>query len=326
MKRFALLAGMLTAGVLTALAATVSAQPAYPSRQIRIVVPFPPGGSVDPIARTVAQQINERWGQPVIVENRPGGNTIIGTELVAKAAPDGHTLLLASLTFVTAPGLLPHLPYDPLRDFDAAATIARSGYVLVANPSLPANNLKELIALAKSRPGQLNYASSAVGGALHLAAELLNIMVGTKMQHIPYKGSSQLMPDLIAGQVHLSFQSTIGSIPFINSKRVKALGITSTTRSPALPNVPTFAEGGLPKYELAAWYGILLPAGTSKEITARLSAEMARILALPGVRKELATQGLEPFTSSPEQFRAMIKADLDKFARIIKTANIRYEQ
>ena len=314
----------VSAGVQAQPAATGAAA-AYPSRPIRLLSGFAPGGATDIAARVVAQKLTQSLGQPMVVENRPGAAGNIAAEMVARGAPDGHLMYLANATIAT-PSLFTRVPFEVTRDFAFVSMIGLGPSGLVVHPSLPVRSMKELIALAKSRPGQLNYASSAVGGALHLAAELLNIMVGTKMQHIPYKGSSQLMPDLIAGQIHLSFQSMIGSIPFINSKRVKALGITSTTRSPALPNVPTFAEGGLPKYELAAWYGILLPAGTSKEITARLSAEMAKILALPGVRKELATQGLEPFTSSPEQFTAMIKADLDKFARIIKTANIRYEQ
>ena len=302
------------------------AQQAYPNRNIRIIVPFPTGGSVDPMARMVAQQLNEKWGQPVIVENRPGGNTIIGTDVVAKASPDGYTILLASLTFATSPGLLPHLPYEPAKDFAPVATIARSGYVLVINPSVPSNTLREFIALAKSKPGQLNYASSAIGGSLHLAAELFNIMAGIKMQHVPYKGSSQLIPDLISGQVHLSFQTPIGTIPFIASGRLKALGITSASRSSALPKVPTFAEGGLPKYEMAGWYGIVAPAGTPREIVRKLSDEIAGILTLPATRKELSDQGQEPFTSTPEQFAAMIKADIDKYAKVIKAADIRFEQ
>jgi tripartite-type tricarboxylate transporter receptor subunit TctC len=315
---------MLVLGALFT-AVDAAAQQAYPSRPVRFIVPFPPGGSTDPMARMAAQRLADKWGQPVIVENRPGGNTIIGTEAVAKAPADGYTILLASPPFVVNPSLLPSLPYDTVKDFDAVATIAKARVILVLHPSLPANSLQEFIAFAKSKPGQLNYASPGSGGIIHLASELFNNMAGTKIQHIPYKGSGALMPDLLSGQVQLSFQIPISVIAHIKSEKLKPIAITGETRLPALPEVPTFAEAGLPNYDAEAWFGIAAPVGVPREIINKISSEMKAMLNLPDIREFLAKQGNEAFISTPEQFAALVKADVAKYARIVKAANIKPE-
>ena len=323
MKTFNAVLRMVTVGVLMAIAGSVAAQQPYPIKPIRIITPYPPGGSADPMARLVGRKLAEEWSQPVIVENRPGGNAIIGTEIAAKAPPDGYTILVVGNTHVAYPNLLPNLPYDAIKDFDAVATIARLRYVLVLYPLVPANTLQEFIALAKSKPGQLNFASSGVGSGLHLGGELFNITVGTKMEHIPYKGSGPLITDLIGGRVQLSFQTTIAVINHIKSGRLKAIAVSGKTRSSALPQVPTFAEAGLPNFDMTGWYGILAPAASPKEVIDKMSRAMAVILLMPDVQEYLAKQGFEPLISTPEQFTALMKADFAKYAHIIKTANIK---
>ena len=302
------------------------AQQAYPTKAIRFIVPYPPGGSTDPMARLAANKMAERWGQSVVVDNRPGGNTIIGPEAVAKAAPDGYTILLASSALLTTPSLIPRLPYNVIRDFTGVATIAKSRFVLVVGPSVQANNLQEFIALAKSKPGQLSFASSGIGANTHLSAELFNRMVGTKMNHIPYKGSGVLVTDLISGRVELSFQVPITVMTYITSGRLRAIAITGDTRAPALPEVPTFNEAGLPGFHTEGWFGIVAPAASPKAAINKISSEMAAILALPDARDYLIKQGSEAFISTPEQVTALIKADIGRYARIIKDANIKVEQ
>ena len=311
---------------LIAVAVPAAAQQAYPARPIRLVVPYPPGGATDPQARMLATKLAEKWGQQILVDNRGGGNTVIGTEMVAKSPPDGYTLLWVAPAFVTTPSLLPKLPYDNVRDFAAVATISRTRYVLVLHPSVPANNLQELIALAKAKPGQLNYASSGVGTAPHLSGELFNLVAGVKLQHIPYKGSGQLIPDLIAGQVQLSFQGVISVISHIKSGKLRAIAVGGENRVPALPQVPTFAEAGLPAYDRKdSWHGIVAPAGTPQAIIDKLSTEIARILAAPEAQENLANQGLDPFISTPGETAALIKVDIARIATIIRAANIRVE-
>ena len=251
MKFFAAVARI---GVLIAIAGTVIAQQPYPSRPVRYIVPYPPGGSTDPMARMVAGKLTERWGQSVIVDNRPGGNTVIGTGFLAKATPDGYTIGWAGAAFFSTPSLIPNLPYDAIRDFVGVATIGKSRVVLVLHPSVPANNLQELIALVKSKPGQLNFASSGVGTNTHLSGELFSIVTGTKIQHIPYKGSGPATTDLIGGRVEMSFQIPITVIPHINSGKLRPLAITGETRLPPLPQVPTFSEAGMPGFNVIQDY------------------------------------------------------------------------
>jgi tripartite-type tricarboxylate transporter receptor subunit TctC len=312
--------------LLLAVGGTALAQPAYPTRAIRFIVPFPPGGSTDPMARLIANKLTDRWSQSVVVDNRPGGNTIIGTDVVAKAAPDGYTMLLASSTFVSGPSLFSRLPYNTLRDFTGVATIAKSRFVLVVGPAMPANNLQEFIALAKSRTGKLSYASSGFGANTHLSAELFNTMLGTKMHHIPYKGSGVLVTDLISGRVDLSFQVPITVMTYITSARLKALAITGDSRAPALPEVPTFKEAGLPGFHTEGWFGIVMPAGTPNAAINKMSGEVAAILALPESRDYLIKQASEPYVLTPGEVNALIKSDVARYARIIKDANIKVEQ
>ena len=313
-------------GLLMMVGSPSIAQQTYPARAIRFIVPYPPGGSTDPMARLVANKLAERWGQSVVVDNRPGGSTIIGTEVVAKAAPDGHTILLASSAFVTGPSMFSRLPYNTLRDFTGVATIAKSRFVLVTGPQLPANNLQEFIALAKARAGKLSFASSGIGANTHLSAELFNGMVGTKMHHIPYKGSGVLVTDLISGRVDLSFQVPITVMTYITSNRLKALAISGDSRAPALPDVPTFSEAGLPGFRPEGWFGIVMPAAAPKFVINKMSSEVAAILALPDSRDYLIKQGSEAFVSTPEQVNALIKADVARYANIIKDANIQSQQ
>jgi tripartite-type tricarboxylate transporter receptor subunit TctC len=321
----ATIAGVACYAMVAAFAAAAYAQQTYPTRAVRFIVPYPPGGSTDPMARLVANKLTDRWSHSVVVDNRPGGNTIIGTEVVAKAAPDGYTMLLASSAFVTGPSIISRLPYDTLRDFTGVATIAKSRFVLVVGPSLPVNNLQEFIALAKAKSGKLSYASSGIAANTHLSAELFNSMVGTKMHHIPYKGSGVLITDLISGRVDLSFQVPITVMTYITSGRLKPIAISGDGRAPALPDVPNFAEAGLPGFRAEGWFGIVMPAATPKMAINKMSSEVAAILALPDTRDYLIRQGSEAFVLTPEQVNALIKSDIARYAKIIKDANIKIE-
>ncbi len=316
------MAGLLCWAVLVA-AGSAFAQPAYPTKPIRFIVPYPPGGSTDPMARLAAAKLAERWGHSIVVDNRPGGNTIIGTEAVAKAPRDGYTILLASSALLTTPSLISHIPYDVIRDFTGVATIAKSRFVLVVPPSTPVNNLQEFIAYAKSRSGQMNYASSGIGANTHLSAALFNLMLGTKMNHIPYKGSGLLAADLMAGRVDLSFQVPISVISHIKAGKLKALAMSGENRAPALPEVPTFAEGGMPTFRVGGWFGIVAPTGTPRPAIEKMSREMASILSMPETQDYLIRQGSEAFISNPDEVTALIKSDIAKYARIIKDANIK---
>ena len=324
MKVFKAVVRMAAAGLLFALAGPGAAQQAYPGKPIRFLTPYAPGGATDVIARLVGQKLTERWGQQVLVDNRPGGNTIIGTEALVKSAPDGYTIILVGYTHVVNPSLL-HTPYDAIKDFAPVATVTGNETILVVHPSVPANTLQEFIALAKSKPGQLNYATSSTGGPTHLPAEMFNILAGVKTQHIPYKGGGPAVTDLVGGQVQLMFAIPSNVVAHIKSGRLKAIAVTGETRLSALPQVPTTTEAGLPGFDVKNWYGILAPAGTPKTIIDKLSAEVARILGLPDVKERLLGQGLEPFYSTPEQFAVLMKADMVKYAQVIKTANIKMD-
>jgi tripartite-type tricarboxylate transporter receptor subunit TctC len=308
-----------------ALVGAAAGQPAYPAKPIRFIVPFPPGGSTDPMARMAGGKLAERLGQAVVVDNRPGASGIVGTEVVAKAAPDGYTILLGSAPFAINAALVRKLPYDPIKDFDPVATIAQSRQILVLHPAVPARTLKEFIALVRSRPGQLNYATSGTGNLNHLAGELFNSMAGVKMAHVPYKGGGPAITDVVAGQVELTFQVPISVLPHIASGKLKPIAITGDARVGALPQVPTFAEAGLPGFDLAGWTGILVPAGTPRPVVERIASELAKIIAQPEVHQQLVKQGMEPLILSPEQFAAKLKRDIAKFSAIIKAADIRLD-
>ncbi|MFY9510212.1 MAG: tripartite tricarboxylate transporter substrate binding protein [Rubrivivax sp.] len=319
----------LTAVVLLALTclADVRAQTAqtYPAKPIRFIVPYAPGGSTSHVARLVAAKLTESWGQQVLVDNKPGANTVIGSDALAKSPPDGYTISLAASTHATVPHLIAKLPYDPLRDFTPVAGLVTTQLVLVLNPAVPANNVREFIALAKAKPDTLNFAAVGTGSSTHLAAEVFKSVTGVRMQHVPYKGTAPALTDLIGGQVQLNFDTPVTSIPHVQSGRLKALAITGKTRLPALPDVPTFAEAGLPEYDFQLWFGVLAPAGTPKDIVDKLSAEIGRILTLPDVRQQLASQGLDVAYRTPDQFDALIRADLERFGKVIKAAGIKIE-
>ena len=317
---------MLTLGALVVIAAPGAAQENYPNKPIRMIVAFPPGGSTDPIARLIGEKLTESWSQQVLIDNRPGGNTVIGTEALAKSAPDGYSMLAATSTFVISPHLVRNLPYDIFNDFAPVATLTITEMVLVLNALVPANDLRELIALAKSKPGQLNCASSGTGSANHLASEFFNIQAGIKTQHIPYKGGGQVLADLLGGVVQMAFSPPLAFLPHIKSGKLKPIAVSGESRHPALPQVPTFTEAGLPGYSIGYWIGVLAPAGTPKAVVDKLSSAIGKILAVPDTREKIAAQGMAPFITNPEQFTALLKADTSKWGKVIKEANIKLEQ
>lgn len=312
----------LTIAMLMAFADSVTAQQTYPNKLIRIITPYAPGGTTTIVGHVIGQKLTESWAKPVVVDNRPGGNGFIGGEALVKSPPDGHTVILITSTHIITPLLLP-APYDPIKDFAAVATLVSTEQVLVLHPSVAANNLQEFIALAKLKPGQLNYASAGSGGVPHLLGEMFNILAGTRMTHVPYKGSAPAIADLLGGHVHMFISPPIDAMPNIKAGKLKAIAMSGRTRLSALPEVPTFAEGGLPAFDGRIWFGLLAPAGTPKEIINKFSAEIARILVMPDLGEKL--RGLEPLVSTSDQFGALMKADTTKFSNIIKTANIKIE-
>ena len=316
-----------TAAVLAcaALATPAFAQPAYPSKPVRIISIFAPGGGNDVICRLVAQQLTERLKQQVIVENRVGANGIVGTEAVARAAPDGYTFTLIPSGHTVNASMYKKLPFDSLKDF-TPITLAGSGpLVLAVHPSLPVKNVRDLIALAKSRPGQLTYVSSGIGASGHLAGALFDTMTGTKMEHIPYKGMSLAVSDLMGGQVSMTFGTSLSVIPHVRTGRLRALAVTGAQRSPALPGLPTIAESGVLGYEAGLWYGFVGPARMPPEIVQRLNAEIVAILAQPDTREKLASQGLDARSSTPDEFARVLAADIVRWAEVVQKLGLRAE-
>jgi len=311
--------------LMLAVTGAVAAEKPYPGRPVRMIVPFPPGGGVDGVARIIGPKLTERWGQQVVVDNRPGGNTIVGNEALVKSAPDGYTLIIVSSAHVINHFLLPNIPYHAVKDFAPVATTSIGPYVLVTHPSLGVNTLQEFIALAKAKPGQLNYSSAGSGGVQHLAGELFSIMAGVKLQHIPYKGAGPAVIELLGGQVQFSFQPPGNVLQYVRSGKLKAIAAPGQTRLRALPDVPTFAESGMPGFEVKSWIGILAPARTPKPIIDKLSTDIANILKMPDTREMLINQQHEPFITTPEQFAAFIKAEMERVEKVVKTANIRIE-
>jgi tripartite-type tricarboxylate transporter receptor subunit TctC len=307
---------------LTALALCAHAQSPYPNRPIRFITPYAPGGSTTAMARLVGQHLAERWGQNVIIDNRPGGNTVIGTDILAKSPPDGYTMLLTPVTHSILP-LLMKTPYDPIRDFAPVATVAVSPQLLVLHPSVPAATLQELIALAKAKPGALNFASAGAGGTSHLAGEVFNLIAGVKTQHVPYKGGGPATIDLIGGHVQMFYSVPLNVVPHVQAGKLKAIAVTGGARVPALPQTPTFAEAGLPGFDVKTWNGITLPAGTPRPIIDKMSSEIGAMLALPAVRDKLDAIGTTTLIATPEQFGAMIKSEMALYQKVIKAANIK---
>jgi tripartite-type tricarboxylate transporter receptor subunit TctC len=307
------------------LSAGAAAQTVYPAKPVRFIVPSAAGGGTDIIARSVAHKLSESLGQQFVVDNRPGAGQMIGIELAARAPADGHTILMAASTLAINPIMYKKVSYDPLRDFAPITQAASLPNVLVVHPSLPVKSVAELIALARREPGKINYASAGIGTSPQMSMELLKRMAKIDLVHIPYKGSAPGVVDLLAGQVAVMTPNVLTALPHIKSGRLRALAVTSAKRSEALPEVPTIAESGLPGYDSVQWYGVLAPAGTPREIVARLHAEIARALRAPDVRERLAADGAEPVGSSPEEFAAFIKSEIDKWARVASAAGIRAE-
>jgi tripartite-type tricarboxylate transporter receptor subunit TctC len=298
------------------------AQSAWPSRAIRIIVPTSPGGGTDIVTRALGARVGDALGQPVLVENRPGAGQILGTEIVARAAPDGYTQLMAASAIVLNQVLAKKPPYDTLRDFVPVTLAASLPNVLTVHPSLPVKSVKELVALARARPGQLNYSSAGAGTSPHMSMELLISMAKLDIAHVAYKGTGPATADLLAGHVQLSMPNTLTAAPHLRSGRLRALGVTSAKRAAGLPDVPTIAESGLPGYEAIQWYGLFAPAGTPRDIVARTQAEVARALALPELRDRLAADGAEAGGLSPEAFAAFVRAEIEKWSRVVRDARL----
>jgi len=318
---------VLKACALAALAISASAlAQGYPAKPVRMIVAYPPGGGTDIVGRVVAQKLGESLGQSVVVENRGGASGNIGTELAARAAPDGYTILMGNV----APNainvsLFKNLPFDPVADFVPVSLVASTPNILVVHPSTPARTVKEVIALAKAKPGTLNFASAGVGSSSHLAGELFRILAGADIVHVPYKGAGPAMVDVLSGQVQLYFATMPAAMPHVKSGKLAPVAVTSSRRSQALPDLPTTAEAGVPGYEASTWYGVLAPAHTPAAVIARLHENIVRILAVSETRARLADQGFEPVGSSPEEFGAYIKSEIAKWEKVIGDAGIRPE-
>jgi len=328
MRQSLLRATAMLAGIAaSAFPIPASAQaPAYPTKAIRLVVPFPPGGATDILARNVAQKLTETWGQSVVVDNRPGAGGNIGSELVAKSAPDGYTLEMGTVgTHAINASLYSKMPYDHVKDFAPIILVAGVPNVLVVNPSLPVNSVQELIAYAKANPGKLNFASSGPGTSIHLSGELFKVMAGVQMTHVPYKGSAPALQDLLGGQVQLMFDNLPPSLPQIKAGKLRPLAVTSLTRAPALPDIPTIAESGLPGFEASSWFGILAPTGTPPAIIAKVNAEVAKWLASPEGKEKLVAIGANGAGGSPEDFARHIQAETAKWAKVVKESGAKVD-
>ena len=304
---------------LAALAFSVAAHSQqFPNRPVKIIVPFGPGGFTDVAARILQKELAPALGQAVIIENRPGAGSTIGTDAVAKAAPDGYTLVMISTAHVISPHLYKQMPYDPLKDFTPVMKLAEGPYVLVVHPSLPAKNVAELVALAKAQPGTIDYASSGNGSAQHLVGALFTTMAGVNLNHVPYKGSNQAMNDVLGGQVKVSFVGVPNALSNLNSGKLKALGVSTAKRYAELPDVPTIAEAGVPGYDATIWLGLLAPPGTPREIVAKLNADISRILSTAEARKLMASAGVDVATSTPEDFGRLMQSELDRWGKVVR--------
>ncbi len=302
-------------------ASALLAQP-YPAKPVRIIVPFPPGGGLDIVARTISPKLSEALGQQIVIDNRGGASGLLGTELAAKAAPDGYTIFMGTLGNLSVnPLLFPKAPFDIARDFTPLTQAVAVTFMLYTHPSFPVKTVRELIAIAKARPGQINYASSGAGGAPHLAAELFNSVAGVKLVHVPYKGSGPSFIDLLGGQIPLTFDSLTQGLPYVNSGRLRAVATLGPKRTPVLPQVPTAGET-LAGYVVVNWFGLVAPAATPRDVVNRLHTELVKVLRMPDIRERLSAQGADPVGSTMEEFGAFMKAETAKWALVIKAANI----
>ena len=313
---------LLAALILAAAALSPASAQQYPTKAVRIVSPFAPGGGNDVISRTIAAKLTDTLKQQVIVENRAGANGLVGTEIAARAAPDGYTIVLIPSGHTVNASLYKKLPYDSIRDFTPITLVGSSPLLLVVHPTLPVKSVKELISFAKARPGQLTYASAGIGSSGHLAAALFDTLTGTKMVHVPYKGNSLALSDLIGGQVFLNFATTASVMPHIKSGRLRALATTGAARAPTLPDLPTVAEGGVPGYETGLWYAFVGPAGIPPQIVQRLNAEISAAIKTPEVRNRLTASGIDPHPSTPEELARLIAADVKRWASVIARTGV----
>lgn len=316
---------LINAGAGITFAASAMAQQDYPNRPIRFLVPNAPGGATSIAARLVGDKLTHAWGQQVIIDNRPGGNNIVAGETLQRAAPDGQTIQLVTAAHAINPTAHPNPIYKEFLEFPAVATLVSTEYILVVNAGVPANNLKEFLALAKAKSGSLNAAVSNLGGIQHLALEYFNVLAGVKLLAVPYRGGGPGMTDLIGGQVQLAFNNTLTLLPHLKSGKIKAIGVGGDSRLSVLPQLPTFAEQGLPGYTVKNWFGVVVPVRTPKAIIHKLANEIIKIQGLPDFKEKLAVQGVEPFINGPDQFAALIKSELVAFAKVIKAANIKLE-
>jgi tripartite-type tricarboxylate transporter receptor subunit TctC len=316
---------ILVGAALLICGAAATAQ-AYPTKPLRLIVPFPPGGSADILARTIGQKMSEGLGRPVVIDNRPGAGTAIGAEATAKSAPDGYTVMIGTVSsHAINPSLNAKIAYDPIRDFTPISPVASIPFALVVHPSLPAKNVAELIATARAKPGVLNFSSAGNGTSNHLAGELFKSMARIDLVHIPYKGSAPALNDLLAGQVNMMFDLVLTAAQHVKAGTVRAVAVTGKARSSVLPGVPTVAESGLSGYEVSAWFGIFAPAGLPATITQRLNAEIVRVMGLADVRERLASQGAEPMASASDAFAEYVRTELTKWAGVVKAAGMRSE-
>jgi tripartite-type tricarboxylate transporter receptor subunit TctC len=312
-------------GVAASLADASQAQ-SYPAKAIRIVVPYPAGGTSDILARSVGQKLSEAWGQPVVVDNKPGANGNVGADIVAKAAPDGYTLLLADIgSLAISPSVYPTLPFDPAKDFAPVTMVAYSPHILVVHPSVPVASVKELVALAKAKPGKLNFAISGVGGAPHLAGVDFALRTGVDWVYIPYKGGAQAIADVAGGQADVTLNGMLATYPLVKGDKLKLLAVSSAKRMSAIPDVPTIAEAGVPGFESGSWQGVIAPAGTPADIVAKLNGEIARIVGTPEMRENLGKQGAEVRTTTPDAFATFIRTEKARWAKVVKDANVKID-
>ncbi len=316
----------IVAGLAAILLTAAAFAQSYPTKPIRLIVPFAAGGGNDNVARLVGKSLSDSLGQQMVIDNRPGAGGVLGAELAAKSPPDGYTLFLGGVgSHAINPNLHERLPYDPVRDFAPVILLASAPLILVLHPSVPADSIREFIALARAKPGQLDYASNGNGSSSHLAAVMFEAMAGVAMVHVPYKGLSPALTDLLSGRVQLMFSSVVAILPHIKAGKLRSLAVTGSKRLSSMPELPTVAESGLIGYEASSWYGVLAPAGTPKEIIARLNAETVKALEQPEVRNSLLAEGAEPIGGPPEKFAAHIKSENERLGKLIRDAKIRLE-
>jgi tripartite-type tricarboxylate transporter receptor subunit TctC len=317
---------MIAAGASPALHNSAVFAQAFPAKSVRVIVPFAAGGTTDIVTRILAQRLTESWGQQLIVDNRPGAGGNIGSELVAKSPADGYTILMATVaTHGINASLYRKIPYDPIKDFMPITLVASTPSVLMLNPAVPANSVKELIALAKARPGQLNFGSPGNGSSHHLAGELFDSMAGVKMTHVPYKGTAAALIDVMAGQIQLTFDTLPSAMPYVKGGKLKAIAVTSAKRTRSLSDLPTVSEAGVPGYEVTSWYGALAPAGTPPDVVKTLNADFVRTIRIPEVSEKMIEAGADPVANTPEQFAGFIRSELKKWAKVVQDSGARVD-